>query len=81
MSRFTFKNTSTKNRYKVTYISACRCDYKNVGSLEFDKSNILETYVSATDFIQAGVEFAKNHVLSPNICICRIDKMNINEVK
>lgn len=81
MSRFTFKNTSTKNRYKVTYISACRCDYKNVGSLEFDKSNILETYVSATDLIQAGVEFAKNHVLSPNICICRIDKMNINEVK
>lgn len=81
MSRFTFKNTSTKNRYKVTYISACRCDYKKVGSLEFDKSNILETYVSATDFIQAGVEFAKNHVLSPNICICRIDKMNINEVK
>lgn len=81
MFRFTFKNKSAKNRYKVTYISACRCDYKNVGSLEFDKSNILEMYVCATDVIQAGVEFAKNHVLSPNICICRIDKVNNVESK
>lgn len=81
MFRFTFKNKSTKNRYKVTYISACRCDYKNVGSLEFDKANILEMYVRATDVIQAGVEFAKNHVLSPNICICRIDKVNNIESK
>jgi hypothetical protein len=81
MFRFTFKNKSTKNRYKVTYVSTCRCDYKNVGSLEFDKSNILEMYVRATDVIQAGVEFAKNHVLSPNICICRIDKVNNVESK
>lgn len=68
------KKKREKGLFKVQFISSCCITDEKY---EFSKNAMLEYYVRANDVFEAGVEFAKQQILSPNICICRISQCSV----
>lgn len=60
-----------RSLYRVEYIPTCKVANGKCG---FQMSDMTEVYVLANGIIDAGVEFAKHHVLSPHLCIFKISR-------
>lgn len=65
-----------KKHFIVEYVLNCDVGTISETSILFDKKWMVSEVVHADDMMEAGVEFAKKHCLSPNICIHRIKELN-----
>ena len=60
--------------FKVTYCSGALVEKNKV---TFDMHWAKEAYVVATDIFDAGVAFAKLHVLMPHVYVHKIEKCEV----